>query len=257
MVIFNHQFYDRDSFDEHQWWERNNDQVRFRRGDDRNLSPRLKDPRTGDNFIPTYALRTLFHSHPSRANIEETINHSINGITTKEINQFLPTTDDPNANTGEFVAQIRAFAASRESNQIEYNTHIQTLQNASASNSTPSSNRRTATATSTSTTTTSTSTHGGPILTAGAIASLITQVNDGGDVIDVDPSDSTDDSLFDASPNNNIQLSDSDGDDDSVLNNGLEGIDPEVNVSTLDGDTFRVRPTINTPALNVPAPVFN
>ena len=39
VVIFNHQFYDRNSFREHQRWERINDQKRVRDGDDAVLTP--------------------------------------------------------------------------------------------------------------------------------------------------------------------------------------------------------------------------
>ena len=65
MVIFNQQFYDRESFDSHRRMEQTDDERRIRRGDVDHVS-RLKDPRTGQNFNLAFVLRTLFYSRPNR-----------------------------------------------------------------------------------------------------------------------------------------------------------------------------------------------
>ena len=111
MVIFNQQFYDRESFDSHQRMEQTNEERSIRRGDVDHVSC-LKDPRTGQNVNPTFVLISLFHSRPNRSVIAHTINRRIPGIMSDEINDFLPNIDDITTNTGEFVAQITAFAES-------------------------------------------------------------------------------------------------------------------------------------------------
>ena len=66
MIIFNHQYYDRHSFDCHERAKTilNQRCVRERLIEQDEI--RLKDPRTGQDFNPTYAIRSLYHARPTR-----------------------------------------------------------------------------------------------------------------------------------------------------------------------------------------------
>jgi len=104
MIIFNHQFYDREAFQKHRTTEQVSQDNLIARGRLDRADARLKDPRTGDNFNSTFALRSLYHSRPSRAMIANLIVKRIMGITVSEIDQFLPALDDCNTNLENFVS---------------------------------------------------------------------------------------------------------------------------------------------------------
>ena len=90
MIIFYHQYYDQVSFDKH---ERNETIINKRRVRERLIEPDaicLKDPRTGMDFNPTFAIRTLYHARPSRDILVLFIKKRIPEITEEEINTFVP-----------------------------------------------------------------------------------------------------------------------------------------------------------------------
>ena len=88
MVIFNHQFYDREAFDKHRRFEQIGQDNLIARGRMNREDARLLDPRTNQKFNTTYAIRTLYHNRPSRAMIANLIVKRISGITVLEIDQF-------------------------------------------------------------------------------------------------------------------------------------------------------------------------
>ena len=142
MIIFNHQYYDRTSFDIHRGAETLLNERRVRSGTIRQDEIRLKDPRTGQDFNPTFAMRTLYHPRPTREVLQNFIRQRIRDITAEEVDVVVPETDNYTTNTRNFLSQIRTMALSRELNNNSYEHHIHALQNAAASNSTPPFNRQ-------------------------------------------------------------------------------------------------------------------
>ena len=141
MILFNNQFYDRQNFDSHRGAETRLNQVRVQRGDIRQDEIRLKDHRTGQDFNPTFAMRTLYHPRPTRETLQNFLKNRILQITEEEVDAFVPETDDSTTNTLNFISQIRTMAISREDNFVVYERHIHNLQNAAASTITSPSNR--------------------------------------------------------------------------------------------------------------------
>jgi len=127
MIIFNHQFYDREAFDKHRRFEQIAQERLIASDYIEREDARLLDPRTNQKFNATYAIRTLYHNRPSRAMIANLIVKRISGITVLEIDQFLPTLDDYNTNSANFVSQIQGIAASRSLQHEEYCRHIEDL----------------------------------------------------------------------------------------------------------------------------------
>ena len=213
MVIFNHQFYDREAFQRHRTTEQVSQDNLIARGRLDREDARLKDPRTGDNFNRAFALRSLYHSRPSRAMIANLIVQRIIGITVSEIDQFLPALDDYNTNSENFVSQIKGMVASRSQQHDLYCRHIEALQNAAASMTTSPSTRNPPPPPSTHTSTsTSTSTmYCQPIL-ASPLAALLVDTNALQNEANDARSDSSEGSLFATTNNANTEASDSDGD---------------------------------------------
>ena len=106
---------------------------RVRRGEIRQEDIRLKDPRTGQDFNPTFALRSLYHPRPTRETLKGDLRHRIPGITAEEVDAFVTETDDCSMNIVNFVNQIKSMANLREINRLAYERHISHLQNAAAS----------------------------------------------------------------------------------------------------------------------------
>ena len=132
MVLFNHQFYDRTNFDSHRSSETRLNERRIRLGQISRDGARLKDPRTGEDYNSTYALRCLYNANPTRAIIKDVVRNRIPHMTEEDVNAFVPEEDDCTMNITNFVNQIRTMANSREPNRFAYDTHISQLQNAAA-----------------------------------------------------------------------------------------------------------------------------
>ena len=99
MIIFNHQYYDRICFDRH---ERNKNTLNHRRARHGRIEAdkmRLKDPRTGMDFNPSFAICTLYHTRPSRDILAQFIKKGILEITEEVLNAFAPNQDDQKTNT--------------------------------------------------------------------------------------------------------------------------------------------------------------
>ena len=94
MILFNHQFDDRPNFDSHRTSETRLNERRVRSGEIGSDDIRLKDPWTGQDFNPTFAMTTLYHSRPTRQILKGVLMHRIPGITTEEVDAFVPETDD-------------------------------------------------------------------------------------------------------------------------------------------------------------------
>ena len=132
MIIFNHHFYDRDSFDQH----RHNEMIRNRRmmssGYPDNIHNNcFKDPRTGANYNPTYALRTLLKSRLDRNAIRDTLLHRIEHLSSDNVDEFLPTNSDDIFQS--FVSLTKELANSRLENRRRYMSHLADAANRAAS----------------------------------------------------------------------------------------------------------------------------
>ena len=140
MIIFNHQYYNRICFDKH---ERNENTLNHRRVRQEQIEPdkmRLKDLRTGMGFNPGFAIRTLYHAHPSRDILVQFIKKRIREITKEEINAFVPDQEDQKTNTEYFMSLIRTMDISGQENNNVYTRHIRNSQRSMVSNSASPSN---------------------------------------------------------------------------------------------------------------------
>ena len=136
MIISNHQFYDRHSFDRHERTENSCNQCRVRKRDIVTDEMCLKDPRTGMNYEPGYTIQHLFITRPSHANLALFIKNRIPEITAEQINAFVFDEDDQKTNTADFINLIKTTTHLREVNSDVYTRHIQNLQRSAASNPT-------------------------------------------------------------------------------------------------------------------------
>ena len=135
MVIFNHQFYDRLSFNNYRQTEVSRNQRSLSSGyPDVIANNYFKDPRTGVNFNPTFALRTLLQSRPTRDDIRTTLKTRIENVTDDNVDLFLPPDED--AIIHNFITLIRQLAHVRARNRAMYTNHIETVAN-TAAQSTP------------------------------------------------------------------------------------------------------------------------
>ena len=96
----------------------------------------MKDPRTGTDFNPTFAIRTLYHLRSSRDILVDFIKKRIPEITEEEISAFVPEQDNRSTNTENFINLIRTMANSSKDNNFAYARHNLNLQRFVASNST-------------------------------------------------------------------------------------------------------------------------
>ena len=132
MIIFNHQFYDNDSFGQHRHNESQRNNSRRRSGYRRAEDYCLKDPRTGENFNFGLAIREHYIHHPSKSNVEEMLRNRLRTATDEEIADFVPWDDERNFGAI-FISYIKRRAAPRQPNKTAYNTYIASLQNTAAS----------------------------------------------------------------------------------------------------------------------------
>ena len=132
-VVFNLQFYDRESFDTFRSHEDARSQRAINSGMNDFSRVFFKDPRTGKNYKPTYAKRTLFLGRPTRSHIITILFKRIENINIDEIDEILPaynTSDTQVEYLKAFVTTTKALFDSRATSHKAYTEHIATLQQA-------------------------------------------------------------------------------------------------------------------------------
>ena len=132
MIIFNHQFYNKDSFNQHHHNKTKRNRCQSSSGYNNEADVRLKDPRTSEIFNFTYALRSLLIFHPTREDVCATLCNRLSNILDKEIEDFLRW--DHSRNFGSiFIDYIQSRAAPHAQNQPDYTSYIASLQNTAVS----------------------------------------------------------------------------------------------------------------------------
>ena len=135
MIIFNHQFYDRTAFDRHHRNKLRASSARLSSGYEENsTNNRFKDSKTGTNYNPRYARRTLYQSRPSSQDIEASLFERLPPLSPSLLSHFIP----QQSNNEEemillFTSHITQLDTSRVDNCRLYTAHIKQLQNSAAS----------------------------------------------------------------------------------------------------------------------------